>query len=300
MRIFLLITCLFFSLSLSGNVFFDENIPEEIRSRIIESYKKSKHSLNFLIEMPDENTISIVAENGFVKNLPIKEISAEDILNLMDEMAEVVYEESLDKSDTDTEKSEQSDRIKRLLSKWQKEDFERKFHENPKTDEEAAKPAKFIKGGIKLADNIELFPWAKKKDRFGILIFATSEERWAFGAEGSVGLSFLRIGVRFKKGINLKLANNSVPWESYALNLRFDILDIYNVRFSAGFEVALYSAKNVLFNREFFIFRVACRVKWFEAAVSFNVTPSVVELGLFGAKHEMDRYNFVMSLGALF
>ncbi|MBO4699245.1 hypothetical protein J5690_06505 [bacterium] len=284
---------------LSGNVFFDENVPEEIRGKIAESYKKGNNSLNFLIEMPDEKTISIVAENGFVKNLPIEEVSAEDILNLMDEMSEIVYENH-ENSETEDEKSKQADRMKKLLSKWRKEDFERKFHENPKTDEEVEKPAKFIKGGIKLTDNIEFFPWAKKRDRFGISVFATSEEKWAFGAEGSVGLSFLRIGARFKKGINLKLADNSVPWESYGLNIRFDIADIYNVRFSAGFEVALYSVKNVLFNREFFIFRIAYRIKWFEAAASFNVTPSVVELGLFGAKHEMNRYNFVMSLGALF
>ena len=299
MKFFFFIVFLIFSFTLWGNVFFDENVPEEIRSRISEYYKKNNNNLNFLIEMPDERTISIVAENGFVKNLPIEEVSADDILNLMDEMAAVIHENQ-ENQDSTTEELERKSRINELLSKWQREDFEKKFHENPEKEEKTQKPAVFIKDGIKLADNIELFPWAKKGDHFAVSIFTDSEERWAFGFKGSAGLSFIRLGFRFKKGINLKLADNSVPWEAYGLNLQFDILDIYGVRFSFGFEEELYSVKNVLFNREFFIFRLAYRIKWFEIATSFNVTPSTIELGLFGAKHEMDKYNFLMSLGFLF
>ena len=67
MKFFFFIVFLIFSFTLLGNVFFDENVPEEIRSRISEYYKKNNNNLNFLIEMPDERTISIVAENGFVK-----------------------------------------------------------------------------------------------------------------------------------------------------------------------------------------------------------------------------------------
>ena len=299
MKFFFFTVFLIFSFTLWGNVFFDENVPEEIRSRISEYYKKNNNTLNFLIEMPDERTISIVAENGFVKNLPLEEVTADDILNLMDEMAAVIHENQ-EKSDTFTEELERKSRIQELLSKWKKEDFEKKFHENPEKEEKAKKPAVFIKDGIKLADNIELFPWAKKGSHFAVSIFADSEERWAFGFKGSAGLSFIRLGFRFKKGINMKLADNSVPWEAYGLNLQFDILDIYGVRFSFGFEEELYSVKNVLFNREFFIFRLAYRIKWFEIAASFNATPSTIELGLFGAKHKMDKYNFLISLGFVF
>ena len=250
--------------------------------------------------MPDENTISIVAENGFVKTLPVNEITAEDICNLMEEMVAVIYEkdENFDKIPKDSEKLA---KIKNLSSKWQKDDFQKSFYEDGKKDgKEKPKPNIFLKSGIKVADNIEFFPWVKKSDRFGISIFATSEEKWAFGIKFSVGLSFLRFGARFKKGINLKLANNSVPWESYSLNLQFDIVDIYHVRFSTGFEVALYSAKNVLFHREFFVFRIAYRIKWFEIATSFNVSPTNIELGLFGTRYEMQNWNFMISPVFLF
>ena len=300
MRLFFFAACLLFSFSLLGNIFFDENIPEELRSRITAFYKEKKLEINFLIEMPDENTLSIVAENGFAKNLPINEITAEDVCNLMDEMVAVIYEkdERFDKIPKDSEKLA---KIRNLSSKWQKDEFKESFYaEDQQKKEEKPKPNIFLKSGIKVTENIEFFPWAKKSDRFGISLFATSEEKWAFGLKFSVGFSFLRFGARFKKGINLKLANNSVPWEAYSLNIQFDIVDIYHVRFSTGFEIALYSAKGVLFHREFFVFRLAYRIKWFEIAGSFNVSPSHIELGLFGARHEMKSYNFLLSAVFLF
>ncbi len=299
MRLFLFTLFLLFSFSLSANIFFDENISEELRGKITSFYKEKKFSISFLIEMQDENTLSIVAENGFAKNLPINEITAEDVCNLMDEMVAVIYEKDKD-FDKIPKDSKKLAKIKDLSSKRQQDDFKKSFYENDNDiKEEKPKPI-FLKSGIKVTENIEFFPWATKSDRFSISLFATSEEKWAFGAQFAVGFSFLRFGARFKKGINLKLAENSVPWESYSLNIQFDITDIYNVRFSSGFEVALYSAKGVLFHREFFVFRVAYRIKWFEIATSFNVSPTHIELGLFGARHEMQTYNFLMSAVFLF
>ena len=298
LKFFFFSALLIFSFSLFGNVFFDENVPEDFRAKISEHYKKNNISMNFLIEMPDEKTISIVAENGFVKTLPISEITADDVVNLMDEMVRVVYEKE-ENSGNNAENSEQLEKI-RTLSAKEKEEFTKKFYENENREERGEKPSKIINHGIKVADNIEFFPWTQKSDRFGISLFATSEERWAFGIKGSVGVSFVRFGLRFKKGINIRIADDSVPWESYGLNIQFDILNIYGLRFSTAFEIALYTVKSIPFHREFFIFRIAYRIKWFEVATSFNVTPSIVELGLWGERREMDRYNFLMSLGAVF
>ncbi|MBP5405588.1 hypothetical protein J6Z19_00365 [bacterium] len=298
MKFFLFLAALIFSFSLFGNVFFDENVPEDFRARISEHYKKNSIQMNFLIEMPDEKTISIVAENGFVKTLPISEITVDDVINLMEEMVRVVYKKD-ENPEKANEKSEQLEKIKQL-SQHEKEEFKEKFYENEGDTEKGEKPSKFINHGIKVAENVEFLPWVQKSDRFGISIFATSEERWAFGVKASVGVSFLRFGLRFKKGINLRLSDNSIHWESYGLNIQVDLLNIYNVRFSTAFEIALYTVNMIPFHREFFIFRIAYRIKWFEVAASFNVTPSTVELGLDGERMEMDRYNFLMSLGAVF
>lgn len=298
LKFFFFFAVLIFLFPLSGNVFFDENIPEDFRAKISEHYKKNSIPLNFLIEMPDEKTVAIVAESGFVKTLPISEITADDVVNIMDEMVTVIYEKG-DVPENVASKSEQLDKI-RTLSSQEKEEFKRKFYENENDGGHDEKPSKILNHGIKITDNIEFFPWIQKSDRFGISLFATSEERWAFGVKGSVGVSFVRFGLRFKKGINIRLANDSIPWESYSLNIQFDILNIYGLRFSTAFEIALYTVKSIPFHREFFIFRIAYRIKWFEVATSFNVTPSAVELGLEGEKREMDRYNFLMSLGAVF
>lgn len=294
----LFLATLIFSFSLLGNVFFDENIPEDFRARISEHYKKNNIPLNFLIEMPDEKTIAIVAESGFVKTLPISEITADDVVNIMDEMVTVIYEKG-DVPENVATNSDQLDKI-RSLSSQEKEEFKRKFYEKENDGKNDEKPSKIINHGIKVADNIEFFPWTQKSDRFGISFFATSEERWAFGVKGSVGVSFVRFGLRFKKGINIRLANDSIPWESYSLNIQFDLLNLYNVRFSTAFEIALYTVKSIPFHREFFVFRIAYRIKWFEIGTSFNVTPSTVELGLEGERRDMDRYNFLMSLGFVF
>lgn len=292
MRLISAIFCLLFSFSLFGNIFFDENVSEELRSKITAKYKEKNISLNFLLEMSSDKTLSIIAENGFVKTLPIDEITVDDVFNIMEEMAAEIYENQ----ENSDENSEQLSKIKHLASKWKQE---KKNGENNEKESEQNKNSQ-IKKGIKLAENIELFPWASKVDRFGVSIFATSEEKWAFGLKISAGLSFLRLGARFKKGINLKLAQNSVPWEAYSLNLQANIIDIYNFYFSLGFEIALYSVKNTLFDREFFIFRISYRIKWFEIATSLNLSPTQIELGLFGVSHEMKRYNFLISIGFLF
>ena len=205
LRLFFFAAFLLFSFSLFGNIFLDENIPEELRGKITAFYKEKKHDINFLIEMPDENTLSIVAENGFAKNLPINEITAEDVCNLMEEMVAVIYEkdEKFDKIPKDSEKLA---KIRNLSAKWQKDEFKEHFYEDDKKEEEKPKPNIFLKSGIKVTENIEFFPWTKNSDRFSVSLFATSEEKWAFGAQFAVGFSFLRFGARFTHSLIHTLA----------------------------------------------------------------------------------------------
>ena len=179
MKAFFFVLCLLFSFSLFGNIFFDENIPEELRSKITAFYKESKTSINFLIEMPDENTISIVAENGFVRTLPIKEITAEDVCNLMEEMVAVVYEKD-ENSDKIPKDSEKLAKIKNLSSKWQKDEFKESFYaENEQPKSEKPKPI-FLKGGIKLTDRIEFFPVVKKTRPFRYLAICNFGRKMGF------------------------------------------------------------------------------------------------------------------------
>jgi hypothetical protein len=269
-----------------ANLLFDDGVPEDLRNGISELYRKKNIKNSFLIEVHANGDLLIIAENGFVKSLSMTDITVFDVLNVMEEMVEIVFEKKgPEKISVETGKD-----LKKV----------RKFSPDEKElkkDEEH----KYLKGGIKVADNIEFFPWTPGSERFNVSLFVTSEENWAGGAGISAGLAFLRLGITFKKGADIVFAkSDKVPWESYGANIQFDVFSAYGSFVSIGFEVALYRAMEKLFEREFFVFKTGYRYKWFEIAASINVSPSVVELGLFGTKYTMERYNFVISGGVLF
>ena len=138
MRLISAIFCLLFSFSLFGNIFFDENVSEELRSKITAKYKEKNISLNFLLEMSSDKTLSIIAENGFVKTLPIDEITVDDVFNIMEEMAAEIYENQ----ENSDENSEQLSKIKHLASKWKQE---KKNGENNEKESEQNKNSQIKK-----------------------------------------------------------------------------------------------------------------------------------------------------------
>lgn len=274
---------LFFNYSLFAKLLFDDKVPEDLRNEVSKLYEESKLTNSFLIEMQSEKVLLIVFENGFVKEMPLDQITAADIINVMSDMIDTVV---VSKKENPAEKD-----IKSELSKVK--DFE-----SGKTNKEGRN---FIGGGLALTDKIQFFPWADPSERFGISFYASSEENWAGGINLSVGLAFLKIGLDFKKGADIRFENDlKVSWEAYGAFVLFDLFLAYDFFLTAGFEVALYSTKNKLFEREFFIFRISYKIKWFEASAGINVSPSVIELGLFGTKYSMDRYFFQISMGFMF
>jgi hypothetical protein len=277
---------IFFVTDLFANLLFDDAVPEELKSEISRLYREKKIRNSFLVEVQGGTDLLIIAENGFIKAMPISAVTAVDVLNVMEEMVEIVFEK---KKDDDTE-SETAKDLKKV----------KKFSID-ESEKESEKKQTYLKGGIKVADNVEFFPWTEKGRRFNVSLFVTSEESWAGGANISAGLAFLRLGIHLKKGSDIVFTKeDKVSWESYGANIQFDILTIYDSFIAVGFEVALYRAMEKIFEREFFIFKTGYRYKWFEASASINVSPSVVELGLFGTKYTMGRYNFVISAGVLF
>lgn len=286
MKMIIMVIIISFFSNLQANLLFDDGVPENLRNGISELYQKKKIKNSFLIEVQASGDLLIIAENGFIKSLSMSDITAFDVLNVMEEMVEIVFEKKgPDKISVETEKD-----LKKV----------KKFSPDEK-DQKKDEEQKYVKGGIKVFDNIEFFPWTPSSERFNVSLFVTSEENWAGGAGISAGLAFLRLGVAFKKGADIVFAESDrVPWESYGANIQFDVFSAYGSFVAIGFEIALYRAMEKLFEREFFIFKIGYRHKWFEAAASINVSPSVVELGLFGAKYTMERYNFVISAGVLF
>lgn len=277
------IIIIFFSSGLDAKLLFDDLVPADIRNEISRLYEESGLKNNFLIEMQSEKVLIIVFENGFVKELPIDQVTAADIFNVMYDMVDtpvVSKKEKPSEKDTRTE-----------LSKVR--DFE--------PEKKKSEPKDFIRGGITVAKNVQLFPWAEPSRRFGLSFYASSEENWAGGMNLTAGLAFLKLGLDFKKGADIEFDNDlKVPWEGYGLFILFDLFMAYDLFLTAGFEVVLYSTKGRLFEREFFLFKLSYKIRWFEASAGMNVSPSIVELGLFGTKYSMERYHFMFSAGFLF
>lgn len=280
--IFLIILLTFFNNY--ANLLFDDGVPDELRNDISRLYKQKEMQNSFLVEIQNDGSFLIIAENGFIKKLPLGEVTAIDVINLMEEMVEEDFKKKSEMGTTDETV----------------QDLEKVKHSSKKEKPSETKST-YLKGGLKVSENVEFFPWAGKNERFNAELSVSSEENWAGGIGFSAGLAFLRLGLKFRKGSDIVFQKDQkVGWESYGANLMFDLFMVYNFYLSAGFEVALYRAKGKLFEREFFIFKTAYRIEWFEPSVSINVSPSIVELGLFGTKYSMERYHFVVSAGFLF
>lgn len=274
-----------FTMSLNAKLFFDDKVPAELRTETSKLYEQSEIKNNFLIEMQSEKVLVVVSENGFVKELPVEQITASDIINVMLDMVDTVFVSKKDKASVKDTKTE--------LSKVRTFEFDK-----TKTD---SKEKTFIKGGLVVAENTQFFPWVDSSRRLGVSFYVSSEESWAGGINFSAGLAFLKIGLDVRKGADILFENDlKVPWEAYGAFVSFDLFSTYDFYLTVGFEVALYSTKGKLFEREFFLFKTSYKINWFEASIGINVSPSVIELGLFGTKYSMERYHFLFSLGFLF
>jgi hypothetical protein len=280
-RIIFLIFLIFFTDQLCANLLFDETVPEKLREGISQRYKELGLKNSFLIEIQSKNSLLIVGENGFMRTLPLKQVTAADVINVMENMIGRVL--IAQKKEVKDEK--ESEKIKKFIIVA------------PKPDEKKD----YVNQGIKVSDNIEFFPWNDSSERFGVNFFASSEENWAGGLNVSAGLAFIRVGLDFRKGADLIFdEDKKVGWQAFGAFVQFDLLDLYGIYLSVGFKIGLYTTRGKLFEREFFNFKLAYRLKWFEVSGGINVSPSVVELGLFGEKYTMERYHFVISTGFFF
>ncbi len=268
--------------SLSANLLFDETVPEKLRKGISKRYKELGFKNSFLIEVQSEDSILIIGENGFMRSLPLEHITATDVINVMENMIGRVVVTKKKKG----EKDEDSERMKKYVI----------VPSEPEKKEDL-----YVSKGLEVAENVEFFPWNDSSERFSVNFFASSEENWAGGLNLSAGLAFIRLGFDFRKGSDLVFEDDQkVGWQAFGAFIQFDLLDVYGFLLSTGFQIGLYTTRGKLFEREFFNFRLAYRLKWFEISGGINVSPSVVELGLVGDKYTMERYHFVISTGFLF
>jgi hypothetical protein len=285
MRKLIPLIILFVFSTVSANLLFDEGIPENLRNGISELYRAKKIKNSFLVEMQGSENLVIIAENGFIRTIPLENVTEFDVLNVMEDMVEIIFEKKPD------------EKIENLTA----DDLKKAGQYAKKEEPDKKRGTPLLKSGLAVAERVEFFPWIKSSNRFSASLILTSEENWAGGFNVSAGLAFIHLGVSIKKGADIVFdKEKKVGWDSYGANIQFDIISIYDSFISVGFDVSLYRAKDKIFEREFFIFKTGYRYSWFETSASINVSPSIVELGLFGTKYTMDRFNFSVTAGARF
>jgi len=283
--ILIFISILLLFKSISANILFDETVPEEIMKEISRLYRENNLDASFLIEMHNQNELLIISQDGYMRKLPLAEVTGRDVFNVMEIMINYIPTKK-EKDEFDIFSQTQFIELEKRLLKEKKEEKEERT---------------YLTGGIKVNENTEFFPWCTTGSRFSTSLYVSSQERWAGGFRFSAGAAFLKLGFNFKKGSNIVFENNqSIAWEAYGLFLMIDIFRYRGFHFLSGFKVELYDTRGKLFEREFFIFSLSHRLKWFEMGGSFNISPSNVELGLFGQKYRMEQWNFVIFAGFLF
>jgi len=105
MKMIIMVIIISFFSNLQANLLFDDGVPENLRNGISELYQKKKIKNSFLIEVQASGDLLIIAENGFIKSLSMSDITAFDVLNVMEEMVEIVFEKKgPDKISVETEK----------------------------------------------------------------------------------------------------------------------------------------------------------------------------------------------------
>ncbi len=271
------------------NILFDEGVPGDIRVEVSRLYRESGMDASFLIEVHGANDLLIISQDGYIRRLPLSEVTGRDIF--------IVMETMMDHIPSDETQEYLSEGIE-LFNEEEFAELEKRLLKERMAEKEKKRE---FSGSIKINENNEFFPWAESGSRFSAALFISSQENWGGGLQVSAAAAFLKLGFTFTKGSNLKFQDDlTVPWESYSLYLMVDLFRYRRFFVSGGFKVELYDTRGRLFEREFFTFSASQKIGWFEIGTVFNVSPSIVELGLFGQKYRMDQWNFTIFSGFLF
>ena len=254
----------FLCTSLYSDIMFEKNIPEELKSSVAELEKTRKTTHSFLVEMHGKEYILIISDNGLIRRLPMKDLVAEDVLNVIETMEQEL--ERLEKKDKKVESGLKSD----LFVGGEQQPV-------PKKSE---KKSRFGWLG-----------WAEPDSRFYVGLTASTEAKFTGGIAFSAGVSFLRFGIRVQKGLNIDQGPNTKPisWESYLISGQMNFVRFFNVTLSVGFDVAVYRMNEKWFEREYISLKAEYRYKWFVPGVSISIAPRSVTIQIDQKLYTMDR-----------
>ncbi len=242
MKKIVFIIFLVFSLNLFAGILFDDTISLKMQKNIIKKLKKRKIKSNFLLEFHQAtNSFLLISNRGFSKKIKAKNITADDILNIMETMDETINRIKITKT----------------VSK-----------------QKTVKPKekKVVKCSKVAKKTIFSFPSSYNKIFIGYSLL--TEEKGGIGIELSKGVMFLRFGLNFKYGFDFELKDDTtIKWFAFGILAQMDIYKIMGIVFSTGLETSYYVVNEKFFLREHIFTSFSYRKYFIVPEIRLKVSP---------------------------
>ncbi|MCK5809039.1 hypothetical protein KAH37_08655 [bacterium] len=248
-----------------ADLIFEKNVPEKLKESVTTLKESRKITHSFLIEMHGTEYLLIISDNGLIRRLPMKDLVAEDVLNVIETM------------------EQELERLEKAAAKEKKPSLKSDLFVETKQQPKKEDPPK--------KSRFKWLGWAEPDSRFYIGLTASTEAKFTGGITFSAGVSFLRFGIRVQKGLNIDQGPDTKPisWESYLIGGQMNFVRFFNVTLSVGFDVAVYRMNEKWFEREYIAFKAEYRYKWFVPGVSISIAPRSVTIQIDKKLYTMDR-----------
>jgi len=254
-------------LMLKAEVVVEESVGKELAGNIEEMYHARGIKSSFHIEQLYDKFLLISTEEGMMRKVPLENISAEDILNIMETMEEEIF--IIRASKKDKEKKAVPEKVTPI----------RKIEE---------------RGVFKVwPENI-----SDRKFRIGLTI--SREERGAGGMEFSAGFHAFRFGMGFTKGLNISFDNIEVNWDAFSFSGRLTLMRLFELHLTAGAEFLVYNMNTSIFDKEFITTSLYYQTKYFVPELRLKYAPGEVALVSDNERYVTDRVVVVFLLSFVF
>lgn len=255
----------FFLAQGTAGVICTDSVPAQLREQINEIAKNRRTALVFSIEA-DQKYIIIASEDGMMKRVPIEKVTADDLFNIMETMAEQIE-------------------IIRVTQKKKEEQLNQK----PAVEET---PEMLVVTPVE-----PVFKFADSDSRFYFAPVLTNEEVGAAGIEITKGIKFIRFGLIFKKGQDIELSDKvELKWFAAGVLAQMDLMRLYNFTASTGLQVFAYNTSSTLYELDYLFAQLAFKYRFLVPALRLNFAPTVVELKAGTERYYTDRLNVMFML----
>ena len=224
--LFCLVTLLFSTL-IMASVSINVAVPKKLKKEILLLLKEKSFISRFHLNMYNSNTLVIESEDGMIRSLPLKGVTASYLFNIMETMEEDLFI------------LRETKKVKKITASL-----------NPQK-----KRTPSITKNNNAPSLIEFLPSINPSGRFYTGISLSNEEDGAGGIEGSVLFGFFQLGTGVRKGKDVDFNYRTISWNAKGLFVSLNLLRIHDFYFSIGEELFHYTANSKTYLRDASVFQ---------------------------------------------